>query len=89
MLHAFRGKKLIVVERRPPVTAACHAQLTAVGAIVAGQIRLLTEKIDGLMLKLREATKANKDMRRLCTVPGVGPVTAGAILAFAPESSRI
>lgn len=25
------------------------------------------------------------DMRRLCTVPGVGPVTAGAILAFAPD----
>lgn len=37
------------------------------------------------MLKLREATKTNEDMRRLCTVPGVGPVTAGAILAFAPD----
>lgn len=38
------------------------------------------------MLKLRDATKANEDMRRLCTVPGgVGPVTAGAILAFAPD----
>ena len=24
-------------------------------------------------------------MRRLCTVPGVGPVTAGAVLAFAPD----
>ncbi|WP_413060860.1 IS110 family transposase [Sphingomonas carotinifaciens] len=24
-------------------------------------------------------------MRRLCTVPGVGPVTAGAIMAFAPD----
>jgi transposase len=47
-------------------------------------IGLLTDKIDGLMLKLREATKENEDMRRLCTVPGVGPVTAGAILAFAP-----
>lgn len=38
VLHAFRGKKLIVVERRPPVTAACHAQLTAAGAIVAGPV---------------------------------------------------
>ncbi|MGO6944720.1 MULTISPECIES: transposase [Rhizobium] len=37
------------------------------------------------MLKLREATKANDEMRRLCTVPGVGAVTAGAILAFAPD----
>lgn len=27
-----------MVERRPPVTAACHAQLTAAGAIVAGPV---------------------------------------------------
>lgn len=51
-----------------------------IGRLYLDQIELLTEKIDGLMLKLREATKANEDMRRLCTVPGVGPVTAGAIL---------
>lgn len=56
-----------------------------IGQLYLDQIRLLTEKIDGLMLKLREATKANQDMRRLCTVPGVGPVTVGAILAFAPD----
>ncbi|MUO92310.1 IS110 family transposase, partial [Agrobacterium vitis] len=56
-----------------------------IGQLYLDQISLLTEKIDGLMLKLREATNANEDMRRLCTVPGVGPVTAGAILAFAPD----
>lgn len=56
-----------------------------IGKLYLDQIRLLTEKIDGLMLKLREATKANQDMRRRCTVPGAGPVTAGAILAFAPD----
>lgn len=56
-----------------------------IGQLYVEQIRLLTEKIDGLMLKLRDATKANEDMRRLCTVPGVGPVTTGAILAFAPD----
>lgn len=61
------------------------AGVREIGQLYLDQIRLLTEKIDGLMLKLREATKANKDMRRLCTVPGVGPVTAGAILAFAPD----
>lgn len=42
-----------------------------IGELYLDQIGLLTEKIDGLMLKLREATKANDDMRRLCTVPGV------------------
>ena len=49
------------------------------------QIALLTQKIDELTFKLRAATKVNDEMRRLCTVPGVGPVTAGAIMAFAPD----
>lgn len=49
------------------------------------QIEVLTAKIDELTLGLREATKVNDEMRRLCTVPGVGPVTAGAIMAFAPD----
>ncbi len=61
------------------------AGVREIGQLYLNQIRLLTEKIDGLMLNLRDATKANEDMRRLCTVPGVGPVTAGAILAFAPD----
>jgi transposase len=49
------------------------------------QIEVLTARIDELTLRLREATKVNDEMRRLCTVPGVGPVTAGAIMAFAPD----
>ncbi|MCM0018766.1 MAG: IS110 family transposase [Tagaea sp.] len=49
------------------------------------QIDVLTARIDELTLKLRAATKVNEEMRRLCTVPGVGPVTAGAIMAFAPD----
>lgn len=49
------------------------------------QIDLLTVKIDELTLKLRDAMQENGEMRRLCTVPGVGPVTAGALMAFAPD----
>jgi transposase len=49
------------------------------------QIELLTQKIDGVTLRLREAIKDNDDMRRLCSVPGVGSITAGAIMAFAPD----
>lgn len=49
------------------------------------QIAVLTKKIDELHFKLRAATKIDDAMRRLCTVPGVGPVTAGAIMAFAPD----
>jgi transposase len=49
------------------------------------QIDVLTGKIEELHRRLRDATRENAEMRRLCTVPGVGPVTAGAILAFAPD----
>jgi transposase len=27
----------------------------------------------------------NEQLRRLCTIPGIGPVTAGAVAAFAPD----
>jgi transposase len=54
-------------------------------AIYLDQIELLTQKIDGLTFRLREAMKVNDEMRRLCSVPGVGPITASAIMAFAPD----
>ena len=49
------------------------------------QIDVLTEKIEELTRKLKDATQENAEMRRLCSVPGVGPVTAGAVMAFAPD----
>lgn len=49
------------------------------------QIELLTRKVDELTLRLRDAARETVEMRRLCTVPGVGPITAGAVLAFAPD----
>lgn len=49
------------------------------------QVAVLTQKIDDLHFKLRAATKVDDAMRRLCSVPGVGSVTAGAIMAFAPD----
>lgn len=56
-----------------------------IAQIYLDHIDTLSAKIDELSLKLREAIKVNAEMRRLCTVPGVGPVTAGAIMAFAPD----
>ncbi len=49
------------------------------------QIDTLTIQIDRLMDDLKQAAKADEEMMRLCTVPGVGPVTAGSIMAFAPD----
>ena len=56
-----------------------------IARLYLSQIELLAQKIDELGGRLRNSTRDNDDMRRLCTVPGVGPVTAGAVLAFAPE----
>ena len=56
-----------------------------VARLYLDQIALLTNKIEELHSKLVHSTKVDDAMRRLCTVPGVGPVTAGAIMAFAPD----
>lgn len=48
-------------------------------------IETLSARIDDQSLRLHEAMKVNAEMLRLCTVPGVGPVTAGAIMVFAAD----
>jgi transposase len=48
-------------------------------------INVLGGRIEELAAGLRLATEKHAETRRLCTVPGVGPVTAGAIMAFAPD----
>lgn len=55
------------------------------GQLYLEQISQLTKKIDQLADDLKRAAKTDHELRRLCTVPGVGPVTAGAIAAFAPD----
>lgn len=55
------------------------------GQIYLQQIAQLTEIITRLASELEAATKTDCELRRLCTVPGIGPVTAGAIAAFAPD----
>lgn len=56
-----------------------------IASLYLEHIDTLTAKIDELSLRLREAMAVSAELRRLCTVPGVGPVTAGAIMAFAPD----
>ena len=48
------------------------------------QIAGLGEKIDGLETKIRTAARQDDEVRRLMTVPGIGPITAMAVQAFAP-----
>lgn len=55
------------------------------GQLYLQQIDQLTGIITRLANELEAATKTDCALRRLCTVPGIGPVTAGAIAAFAPD----
>ena len=55
------------------------------GAICLEKIGRLTEVIERLADELEAASKTDAQLRRLCTIPGIGPVTAGAVAAFAPD----
>ncbi|SEP02269.1 Transposase [Salinihabitans flavidus] len=63
------------------------APLREMAVLYLDQIGRLTELIEQLAEELERASKTDDELRRLCTVPGVGPVTAGAIAAFAPDLS--
>ena len=61
------------------------------GWLLLGRIDELDEKIDGFDRKLRASARENEETARLMTIPGIGPVTAMALVeAFAPpmESFR-
>lgn len=62
-----------------------RATIREIAGLYLEHIDNLSAKIDELSLRLREAMAVSVELRRLCTVPGVGPVTAGAIMAFAPD----
>ena len=55
------------------------------GTVYLEQIANLTEVIERLAAELEAATRTDEELRRLCTIPGIGPVTAGAVAAFAPD----
>ena len=62
----------------------------ALGGVLLGQIADLDSKIDGLEKELRACARQDEDAARLMTIPGIGPIGAMALQAFAPpmESFR-
>ena len=65
----------------------------ALPALVAELARILLEqigqfdaRIDVLEKEIRERAKHDETARRLTTIPGIGPIGAGAILALAPPA---
>ena len=60
------------------------------GWLLLERIDELDEKIDGLDRKIRTSARELEETARLMTIPGIGPITALALQAFAPpmESFR-
>ena len=60
------------------------------GWLLLGRIDELDAKIDGLEGKIRASAREDEETARLMTIPGIGPITALALQAFAPpmESFR-
>ena len=60
------------------------------GRLLLGRIDELDEKVSGLDRKIRTGARECEETARLMTIPGIGPVTAMALQAFAPpmESFR-
>ena len=77
----LRQLELAINERDTNLPAAVRD----VGQIYIKQIGQLNEVITRLADELEAATKTDDELRRICTVPGISPVTAGAIAAFAPD----
>ena len=53
------------------------------------QIDALDEAIEAIDKELEASAKADETARRLMTIPGVGPVTASALLATVQDFRRV
>lgn len=54
-------------------------------SMLGDQIEALTERIEGLERTVVAQVRQDQDLRRLTTIPGVGPISAAAIRALAPD----
>ena len=54
------------------------------GSLLLEQIADFNAKIEGLEKKIHASARQDADARRLMSVPGIGPITAMAVQAFAP-----
>ena len=59
-------------------------QVVSMAKLLFEQVAALNEQIAGLEKEIRSRTRARADMKRLMTIPGIGPICAMALHAFAP-----
>ena len=77
-------RELAEAQEPPPEQVAGMAEL------LFDQIAKLTEQIAGLGKEIRTRARERGELKRLMTIPGIGPICAMAVHAFAPpmESFR-
>ena len=64
--------------------ASLPEQVVVLSELLLAQVASLSERIAGLDAEIRTRAREREELRRLMTVPGIGPVCAMAVLAFAP-----
>ena len=99
LIHALRGHLAefgLVAPKEPASlkvletalsdeTSALPGAVREMGTIYVEQIARLTELVERLADELGAASRTDIQLRRPCTISGIGPVTAGAVAAFAPD----
>jgi len=56
-------------------------------AVLTDTLRSLNERIERLDKEIARRAREDEDARRLLTIPGVGPITATALVALAPNAA--
>ena len=83
---AARGVAGVAVMRLElaEVEESLPEQIVSMAKLLFEQVAALNEQIAGLEKEIRSRTRAREDMKRLMTIPGIGPICALALHAFAP-----
>lgn len=92
LINALRGHLAefgLVAPKGPAslkvLEAALVDEATELPATVRAMGAICLEMIERLAEELKAVSRTDVQLRRRCTIPGIGPVTAGAIAAFAPD----
>lgn len=76
-------ERLIIACEQANLPVLAHKALS----LLADQLVDTQKKIEALTADIRADAKANEDAQRLQTIPGIGPITASALVSALPDIS--